>query len=440
MHTQAHPGWAPSASNSTVWNWLPSALLWAVIFISFRPFAKAAATSGAPGAAAAGGGGDIVNQLGFAGIGAICLYLLSSRKRLGMSTALLTLSWCAAAVVLAMSVVIADHPPSAVRAMIFSLIVVLAAFSAMALLRSKDDLVSALAGMVGLVLFFCYFAVLFVPEKGIHDGSGFEAGHGGLWLGVFDHKNIASYVMGGMFIVSLFLIGNGRPRLGIIAAVLSLFFVMQAGSKTVLGVLPAAIVAVAIANWVTWSFLRLVIVMLPLSLLVFSTLGAVIYEPILQQLRVYIPGLSYTGRTDLWIFGIEHLLRSPFVGYGFESFWSTPRVTALEQPIELNWDVRGIVHGHNSWLDAAVAFGIPGATLMLMMLVILPLRDYLAIPQAGNAGKIAGFFMTLWLFSALAANLESFFFRRADPVWFLMLIAIIGLRLTAHMTRPSRYA
>ena len=58
-----------------------------------------------------------------------------------------------------------------------------------------------------------------------------------------------------------------------------------------------------------------------------------------------------------------------------------------------------------------------------------------AILASGNAGKLALLFITLWIFTALGASLESFFFRRADPVWFTMLIAVVGLRLTAHISR-----
>ena len=110
------------------------------------------------------------------------------------------------------------------------------------------------------------------------------------------------------------------------------------------------------------------------------------------------------------------------------------------QPIDLNWDVRDSVHGLYSWLDAALSFGIPGALLLGLVLVVMPIRDYVSIPNSGNAGKLAKLFVTLWLFTALGANLESFFFRRADPVWFSMLIAIVGLRLTAHISRRHNAA
>lgn len=433
MHADALSNSQSAVSSSTAWRWLPSALLWAVVFISFRPFSSSIEVNGVVST-----GGDIVNQLGFGAVGVICSYLLHQRKAGWAFSAALTLSWCATALVLAISMVTADYSAGAFRAIAFSLIVVFAAFTSMALLRSKDDLVSALTVLICLILIYCYFAVIFVPNQGVHGGGGFEAHHAGLWRGIFDHKNVASYVMAGVVVMSLFVARNGKALIGLAAAVLSIYFVIQAGSKTVLGVLPAAILTAAIANWITWPILRLLVVLLPVSALMIATLGAVIYPPILKGLWEYIPGLTYTGRTDLWVFGIENLMKFPWTGYGFESFWATPRVTGLEQPIELNWDVRGIVHGHNSWLDAMIAFGIPGAVIVFIAIVIVPLRDYLRIPQVGNAGKIAGLFITLWIFCALAASLESFFFRRADPVWFLMLMSIVGLRITAHMTRRQR--
>ncbi|MGI9356772.1 MAG: O-antigen ligase family protein [Rhizobiaceae bacterium] len=433
MYADTIPSRPIAAQSPAAWRWLPSALIWAVVFISFRPF-----SSGATAGEAVNTGGDIVNQLGFGAIGGICLYLLHKQRLNGSLSAPLIISWCAAVAVLGISILTADYPPGAFRAVAFSMIVVLAAFTAMALLRSRNDLASALTTAVCLVLAYCYLAVIFFPQQGVHGGGGFEPEHAGLWRGVFDHKNVASYVMGGFVIISLFLVRNGKPVIGLIAAALSLYFVIESGSKTVLGVLPTAIVAAAVTQWITWPLLRIIVLFLPITALIIATLGAVIYPPILKELWGYVPGLTYTGRTDLWIFGLENLMKSPWLGYGFESFWATPRVTGLEQPIELAWDVRGIVHGHNSWLDAMIAFGIPGAALIFIVLLVIPVRDYLRIPQHGNAGRIAGLFIGLWVFSVLAANLESFFFRRADPVWFLMLMSIVGLRITAHMTRPHQ--
>ena len=50
------------------------------------------------------------------------------------------------------------------------------------------------------------------------------------------------------------------------------------------------------------------------------TLGAVLYLPILEWLQSIVPELTYTGRTELWKFGLEFIGSSPFKGFGFESF------------------------------------------------------------------------------------------------------------------------
>ena len=410
-------------------NFWPAAIILAVVFVTFRPLSDPEVIS------AAGSGGDIVNQLGFGALGIICLYLLMKRTSSAAISAITHPLWLLTLPVLALSVVSADLPSAALRAMIFSFIVVLAAATAMSQHRTMPELVSALSFATCCTLAFCYLAVFFYPELGVHEAEGAEAVHAGLWRGVYDHKNVATYVMGGFALFGWFIARNGKPGIGLAIVLAASIFVVQAGSKTVLIILPASILCIAIAQWITWPFLKALTVVSPVVVLGTVTLGSVIYPPILLEIQTYFPGITYTGRTDLWTFALNDLAQSPWFGYGFESYWRTPRVLEAVEPIDLNWDVRDAVHGHNSWLDAALSFGIPGALLLGLVLIVMPIRDYISIPNSGNAGKLAHLFITLWLFTALGANLESFFFRRADPVWFSMLVAIVGLRLTAHMCR-----
>ncbi|MEP0942512.1 MAG: O-antigen ligase [Rhizobiaceae bacterium] len=412
----------------------PAALILTIVFITFRPLSDPDPTSGAQG------GGDLVNQLGFGVLGVICLYLLAKNACRNTLAALSNPLWLMVLPVLALSVVSADLPAAAMRAMIFSLIVVLAAATAMSQPRNMSEMVSALSFATGSTLLFCYVAVFAYPDLGVHPAEGVEAVHAGLWRGVYDHKNVASYVMGGLALFGWFVARNGKPVVGFSIIIAATVFVIQAGSKTVLGILPASILCVAVAQWISWRPLKALAVLSPVIVLTTTTLGSVVFPSILLEIQSYFPGLTYTGRTDIWIFGLNSLAESPWFGYGFESFWNTPRVLNAVQPINLDWDVRGTVHGHNSWLDATLAFGIPGTILLVLVLVVLPVRDYVVVANRGNAGKLAHLFITLWLFTSLGANLESFFFRRADPVWFCMLIAIVGLRLTAHMSRQHTSA
>ncbi len=70
--------------------WLPSMLILAVVWISFRPFASSVAvqaTSNAPPS------GDIVNQIGFGLIGLFCSWLVGKFARKDVLEAFVRLTW-----------------------------------------------------------------------------------------------------------------------------------------------------------------------------------------------------------------------------------------------------------------------------------------------------------------------------------------------------------
>jgi O-antigen ligase len=97
-----------------------------------------------------------------------------------------------------------------------------------------------------------------------------------------------------------------------------------------------------------------------------------------------------------------------------------------------DWDISGIVHGHNGYLDIAVIMGLPALCVAVITFLIVPLFDYMRTPLLKENIYLADFFMMVLLFTTLNAFLESFFFRRADPVWLFLVLAALGLRLVAR--------
>jgi O-antigen ligase len=169
-----------------------------------------------------------------------------------------------------------------------------------------------------------------------------------------------------------------------------------------------------------------------------ATLGIVFIDPMKHLAEEYFPGLTYTGRTALWEFSGEMIAKRPWAGYGFESFWGTPFLMNTDQPFDRDWDIRGIVHGHNGYLDIAVLMGVPTLLVALWTFLVEPLRDYMRIPLRKENVWLGDLFMMIALFTALNAFLETFFFRRADPVWMFFVFAMLGLRLVARF--PVRSA
>jgi O-antigen ligase len=90
-----------------------------------------------------------------------------------------------------------------------------------------------------------------------------------------------------------------------------------------------------------------------------------------------------------------------------------------------------VATSHNSYIDLALTVGIPGLVLVLVAFVIVPLRDFhRTLPRPENIA-LARFFLVLWLFALYLGTLEAFFLNRANPMWFVLAMAICGLRCTS---------
>jgi O-antigen ligase len=194
---------------------------------------------------------------------------------------------------------------------------------------------------------------------------------------------------------------------------------------------PFVVALVFVAGRFTSAWARGTIVLGPLAALLALTLGTVLSADLRVVLDMISPGQTFTGRTELWDFAVTRLDGHRLLGFGPEGFWGSSGVRLAEAAEDATGLANGMMHGHNSYLDVAVAMGLPGLVLSLIVLVWLPFRDWMnAVPAPANA-RMAQLFARIWLFCLYGACLESFFFRRADPVWFALLLAVFGLRLIA---------
>jgi O-antigen ligase len=195
---------------------------------------------------------------------------------------------------------------------------------------------------------------------------------------------------------------------------------------------PLAIGLVMLPGMIGMRLLTPVLFMIAVVGTGLATIGIVFIEPLGHLADQLAPGLTYTGRTALWKFSGEMIALKPWTGYGYESFWGTPLITGMDKTFDQDWDISGIVHGHNGYLDIAVIMGLPALCLAAIAFLIAPLFDYLRAPLLKENVYLADFFMMILLFTSLNAFLESIFFRRADPVWLFFVMGVLGLRLVAR--------
>ncbi len=81
-------------------------------------------------------------------------------------------------------------------------------------------------------------------------------------------------------------------------------------------------------------------------------------------------GRDINGRTSLWAIALARFSENPWLGVGYQSFW-----TAEQFSTDVNW-VHGFLedsvnHFHNAWLEALVGLGILGTAAMAVVPVTL---------------------------------------------------------------------
>ncbi|RST87077.1 O-antigen ligase family protein [Aquibium carbonis] len=405
-----------------------AAVLFGVSIISFRPFSPQAAEAT---------GGDIVNQLGFGAVGIASLFCLLGFVDRRVLVRLVGFWWMVLIGVFLVSVANAADPSSAFRTAIFTLIGVLTMMAVLATPRDADSL-STVFSVTGLaIVALCYAGLVLYPDIARHTGDSLEPEHAGLWRGAFSHKNVAGPVMAALSFTGLYLLRRGWRWSGGLLLVSALYFLAHTGSKTTTGLVPLAILLVMGPSLIG---LRRVVPLIFAVALVVSALATIgiVMSPTLWHLSQQVsPGMTYTGRTTLWSFLIEMIAHKPWFGYGYESFWSTPVVQLQELPFDAEWDIRGIVHGHNGYLDIAVLMGLPTLGVAVIAFLVVPMFDFLRVPRKRENILLADFFMMTLMFTAFNAFLESFFFRRVDPVWLFFVLAVFGLRYVARVTIPA---
>jgi len=408
-----------------------AAVLLSLAVISFRPFQ--------PSGPDVQSGGDIFNQLGYGSLGALAvltLFMLVDRR---VVAALLSPWWLLLLFFFALSVLNAPYPPAAMRTAILTLIGILIMLAALTLPRDADGFSAMLACAALAILGLNYFGVLVMPDVAIHGAEGAEPQHAGLWRGSFPHKNSAAPVMACLSFAGIFLWRRGWRLCGALIIVLAMTFIANAGSKTTLGTVPLTILMVMGPALFGLRFLAPVLVLIALTGTGLATLGIVFIEPLAALHREFLPHLTYTGRTTLWEYMGEMLARRPLSGYGLDGFWGTGTVLFSDYHFDTEWDIRAIVHGHNSYLDLAITMGLPALLVAVLAFIAAPLREFLRVPPLKENVLLADLFLMIVTFTLLNAFLESFFFRRADPVWLLLVFALFGLRLAARFPVSGKF-
>jgi O-antigen ligase len=395
------------------------------VWISVRPFAPVVESNDGVSS------GDTLNQVTFSGLALLTVMGLGMADRRALLP-LLQPSWLLMMAWVGLSVLASTQLDASFRAAAFTFIAMGLAAALFALPQTYGQFQALLFACAAATLAFAWMGVIVVPDMAIHtDFDPFEPEHAGSWRGHFDHKNIAGGMMVVLALVGIYAMRAKKMALGLVLLAGAVVFLYMTRSKTSLALLPVTLIMAMMAERLPSLFVRMVICLTPVFGLMLLTAGSAFFPGVEAFNKAVLSDPTFTGRFDIWRYGFEKLAEHPWTGYGFEAFWKTPTTMFGESKLELAWEVGKIVHGHNAYLDVALTMGLPGLLLALWCLVIKPVVDFDRAAQRPENRIFASFCLTVWLYVALAMCLESYLFRRADPVWFALLLAVFGLRFSA---------
>jgi O-antigen ligase len=358
--------------------------------------------------------------------GALAAYAMLSRSRLLLRAVSLPLILTFMA--FAISALLCAYPDIAGRRLVLAAFTTFQASCILLLPTGREHLARLLALAALIILAACYIGVAFLPHLSIHQPTDIaEPELAGDWRGFFTHKNGAGAGMVLLIFIGIFICRSWDKAVGIAIIALAAVFLYFTHSKSPLNLLLVVLPLSYLIPRTRSAIVAFFLVVGVGLLLNIATLGSVMFAPVKSFLSTVMSDPTFTGRNVIWEFALDHVAQRPLFGFGFEAFWRMPDLVSDWNYME-SWGYRAS-DAHNGYLNLAVTTGLVGLGLALWWMVVQPFLDLRRLPAGGNERALTTLFLQIWLFGLCLGGFESVFFAGGSALWFLMVGAIVGLRL-----------
>ncbi len=283
-----------------------------------------------------------------------------------------------------------------------------------------------------------------VPSIGVMHSFGLF----GKWRGVYTHKNELAQAMAIGVIAQAYLTVRGRALwsssyptdiptaagritgLGIVA--LELLLLVRAGSATGLAVAAVSLTAYAVLLVAGRGGLpaKALLAVGPAAVLGVASLLA--FFPVILT-RVSGKDATLTGRTELWAGVIQAIGDRPWLGYGFQAFWSGADADAIEIWRIIRWNAP---NAHNGYLEVLLGLGLAGLMVAIAVVVQALVRAMRLLGRRDTffAGAIA---LALTGAITIETFTEAVLVQQSDIDWFmLLLVSFAASRLILAQRQP----
>ena len=188
--------------------------------------------------------------------------------------------------------------------------------------------------------------------------------------GIYQFKNTLGAAGGCAFLFGLFHVLDRRFAwrwIGRFTVLGALALVLASDSKTALALMLLA-PAAAIALYIACRLLRIGPMAAGLLLLTLGGFALLLVAAVLgmsfDDILVAAYGdATFTGRTHIWNFALDHARQTPVIGNGYRAFWSLG-LASPKHGSEIEF-IRTIGSGHSGFVDIFLDLGLVGLALLL---------------------------------------------------------------------------
>ncbi|MBF2014113.1 MAG: O-antigen ligase family protein [Rivularia sp. T60_A2020_040] len=231
---------------------------------------------------------------------------------------------------------------------------------------------------------------------------------GGMWAGIFGHKNELGYMMAWSAGIFLHLaLSESRFRwLRLTIFALSICLIILSRSTTSLMIVITMISLLPLFKLSTNNNYKLQIIAISFVLILLVSGLILIVGNAETLVGTSGKDLTLSGRTDLWEPVLKQILKRPLFGYGYAGFWTSP--FASNTRLTYEW----ASNSHNGFLEILLDVGIGGFLIFII-------------------GFIRFFTMALYRVVLVAKKPEDYL-----PMQMLVIIIIVNIS-EARLLTPS---
>lgn len=274
------------------------------------------------------------------------------------------------------------------------------------------------AKMFAILIMINLFVILILPEHGIHHSE-----HFGAWRGFFSHKNTFGMMM--LFASLIYFIlamqADHLQKIYWLGFIVSGILLIKSHSQTSFLTLCITCSCTPFVRAIRWpGFLSKAFY---ISGFLFTAFFSYTLAINIERVMILLGrDMTFTGRTEVWQYGLAMIQEKPWIGYGFGSKWIHESWgfipawhTQLKDTVEL----------HNGYLELLAQLGGVGMLLFGILFIFIFIRSVLLV---GRSKTVVAYWPLYYLIFFSVYNLfERTILEQNNFIWIMFVMLCVWL-------------